>query len=235
MTIDDANIANLKSLWTKYGASPLLENKGLYIHHDWPHRCWFKQDLEPIENELDWLASVPSHAILPIWSMERLEKKVISLGYRCILQQVAMHKDLREVELRDELRAGFEILSVNTKTNLKEWVEVASDAFQYNVSLKAVEPLLGDRDVRILLGYQDNKAIACALLYKTGRHIGMHQVGVKQAHQGQGAAKYMMNQLIEVSLEWGGDYLVLQASPAGQPLYESLGFAPQFIINSYMK
>ncbi|MCV2403434.1 GNAT family N-acetyltransferase [Marinomonas sp. C2222] len=238
MTIDEANIANLKGLWTKYGAVSLIEYRGLNIHHDWPHRCWFNRDSAPAENGMAWLDNISSHAILPIWpceALEELEKKLVSLGYHCTLQQMAMYKDLREIELSDEQRANFEIVSVNTKVNLKEWCGIASDAFQYKVSLKAVETLLDDIDARILLGYQDNKAVACALLLKTGEYIGVHQMGVKQTYQGKGIAKYMMNQLIKESAGWGGRYLVLQASASGQPLYESLGFSSQFLIKSYMK
>ncbi len=71
--------------------------------------------------------------------------------------------------------------------------------------------------------------------YKTGDTIGIHQVGVKPCFQGQGIARHLMAALLMRCQNWQAKRAVLQASSAGLPLYQSLGFNSQFIIKSYQQ
>ena len=63
----------------------------------------------------------------------------------------------------------------------------------------------------------------------------MHQVSVSPSFQGQGIAKWLMINLLNQSVDWQAENIVLQASTMGKPLYDKLGFKGQFFINNYQK
>jgi ribosomal protein S18 acetylase RimI-like enzyme len=95
-------------------------------------------------------------------------------------------------------------------------------------------PLLNDPDIEIYLGTVNEKPAVSALLFKTDNVTGLHQMGVKNAFQGQGLAKKAMHLLIDKAVKHQSDYMVLQASPMGLPLYQSLGFESIFELK-YLK
>ncbi|HTF97185.1 MAG TPA: GNAT family N-acetyltransferase [Cellvibrio sp.] len=70
---------------------------------------------------------------------------------------------------------------------------------------------------------------------KPATSSGLTLIGVRENFRGQGIAKNIMQQVIQVSIAMGGKYLTLQASAAGEPLYRNLGFTPQFLIRNYRK
>lgn len=72
-------------------------------------------------------------------------------------------------------------------------------------------------------------------MYKTGDVIGVHLIGVPAEYRGKGIARAIMNYVIQLSIEIGSQYLTLQASSAGEPLYRSLGFKEQFLIKNYRR
>lgn len=84
---------------------------------------------------------------------------------------------------------------------------------------------------RVLLAYnKDSQPVATGLLFKTGAVVGIHQIGVPAEHQGRGYATQMMRILIQYADQWQADSVVLQASTAGRPVYQKLGFVEQFLI-----
>jgi len=259
MHIDKANITNLTGLWKKYGSRP-INGGALPLQHaniHWPHRCWLDWSRGDIVytmlghlNDTSWLKYVPKSAILPIWPMvsdnengdaalfEKLliEKQLQEKKWICTFEQTAMYMKLQEETACLSLtRPGFQVIPVRTSEDIKKWVDIGSEAFAYRIDLPVIENLFNDKDIQILLGWQDEQAVACALLYKTGDIIGIHQVGVKQTFQGQGIARCFMQAILAACTMWQGKYIVLQASQAGQPLYEKLGFTAQFTIKNYQR
>lgn len=254
MYIDEANLNNLTGLWKKYGSRPINEDALplLHTHLHWPHRCWFDWSKDDIgyslgySNHSLWLEDVPESAIIPVWSVTSdnedenatpfIEKQLLDKKWICAFEQLAMYKELQEETRCLPLpRPGFQVMPVRTFADIKKWVDIGSEAFAYHIAPSVIENLFNDKDIRILVGWQDKQAVASALLYKTGDIIGLHQVAVKHAFQGQGIARCFMQEIIAASALWQGKYIVLQASQAGQPLYESLGFIAQFTIKNYQR
>lgn len=243
MGIDEANLMNLMSLWKKYGARLINQNKfpALYSNIGWPHRCWFTLGEDHLiadhADDFSWLAALPEPVIIPVWpTTSRLEKKLREEQWVCVFNQLAMYLplDARTTHLPPK-RPGFQVMPVRSPEDVKRWVDIGSEAFAYPIDHKVIAYVLDDLDIRLLIGWQDEQAVASALLYKTGNILGVHQFAVKPDFQGQGIARSFMQALIAMSASWRGKYVVLQASQAGQPLYESLGFAEQFVINNYQK
>lgn len=260
MYIKKANLSNLTSLWEKYGAR---EIKGstlptLYASTHWPHRCWLDWEslaVDEIDSSLAgdaWLDKVPETMILPVWSMigadanrnsARLKEQIIDRQleekkWLCAFQQTAMYLPLQLQEGASYLPlpcSGFQVNRVRSGEEIVKWIEIASEAFAYSIDRVVIEKLTNDNTIQILTASQNEQVIACALLYKTGNSIGVHQLGVKKAFQGKGVARRFMLEIIAICALWQGKVIVLQASKEGRPLYESLGFKAQFLIKNYKK
>ena len=56
---------------------------------------------------------------------------------------------------------------------------------------------------------------------------------VEQEFRGRGVGKALMNRAVQVAEELGARTIRLDATPLGQPLYESLGFVPQYALTRY--
>jgi ribosomal protein S18 acetylase RimI-like enzyme len=259
MHINEGNLFNLTGLWKKYGARPIAADTLplVYANANWPYRCWASWSETDIidgiprqSDDIAWLNTLPNTAILPIWQLTNaneqklaapfeslhIEQHLLAHDWRCTFEQLAMYMQLHvSLPCLPQSRPGFTMTYVRSFDEIKTWVEIGSEAFGYTINRGVIENLLDDENIQILLGWQDEIAVCCALLYKTGDFIGVHQVGVKHAFQGQGIARCLMQQIIKNGLLWQGKYIVLQASRSGQPLYESLGFKAQFKIKNYQK
>jgi GNAT superfamily N-acetyltransferase len=257
MHLNQANLANLTGLWKKYGSCPGNTLPFVYSNARWPYRCWIEWSGEVITygmqepvDDFTWLNNIPSSAILPVWqitkdsgsdaatalALQLLDKYLLENDWRCSFEQLAMYLELSTCSsYLVKPRSGFRVIPVRTLAEVKTWVEIGSEAFNYTIDYGVIEDLRDDEDIQMLLGWQDGQAVCCALMYKTGEFIGIHQVGVKQVFQGQGIARCFMQHIIQRCVQWQGKYVVLQASQLGRPLYESLGFSAQFKIKNYQK
>ena len=259
MDINQANLKNLTQLWRKYGVQDIALSKPLSgtvltVNHHWPHRVWqsalISKSLNDSDHLLKCLDQIPecfiSHATVPVCSFNEqtnasdLEQHLAKNNWQCAFQQTAMYLSVEQVDTQPfSKRDDFSIEKVTSLEQLSTWVSIASEAFGYAIDQTVFEKLLHDADIQILLGMLGNEgnsvAVATALLYREGSVIGLHQMGVAKGFQGQGIAKKMMHGLIEQCVVQQDEYLVLQASQAGKPLYDSLGFKGQFEIRNYRR
>jgi GNAT superfamily N-acetyltransferase len=256
------NLSNLTSLWKKYGAQVIERNTPPLLHANtrWPHRCWLDlgrlscDGIDPIvlghTNDNAWLEQVPESAVFPIWPMmidkgdchaglfepQGIETRLIEKDWACTFEQTAMYLSLEAgADYAPKAHPEFQVKTVRTPEDVAAWIDIGSEAFDYRIDRSVIETFINDEDVQLLLGCHNDQAIACALLYKTGDVIGVHQVGVMQAFQGKGVARRLMLNILSACALWQGRYVVLQASEAGKPLYDSLGFEAQFLIRNFQK
>ena len=256
------NLVNLISLWQCYGAKQLhtIKQYRLKQNHDWPHRVWFDnpQDAahspsEPISNHQlhSLLSQLRPGSIFPTWPASIIKERDAnaqatqqtinqylskhSEHWTLNFQQTAMYLPLHHEIKLPEPNIALSISRISTSEDIAHWVEIGSKAFGYQINFQVIQQLSLNFDIHLLLARLDQKPVACGLLYQTGKIIGIHQVGMAPEFQGQGLAKAFMMDMIKSCLELGGDYAVLQASTAGKPLYQKLGFSEQFVIDNYQK
>ncbi|WP_105255230.1 GNAT family N-acetyltransferase [Pseudoalteromonas sp. T1lg75] len=247
MDINQANIANLTSLWERYGAAPLADESTwpFKVNHVWPHRCWHP---EPGSlTSMAPLAEARAGVMFPLWpdlhgvSLQFPKERELALkhaGWDCVLVQTAMYLPLSVSDYpptSDNAVTSAELVvrNITRVEEVSSWIEVVNEAFGYRVDARAIGPLLECEQAQLYVGLWAGEVVASALLYYTGEVVGLHQVALKQTHQGQGLAKSMMQDLLRLAVASGAQYMVLQASAAGRPLYENLGFITQFEIRSY--
>jgi ribosomal protein S18 acetylase RimI-like enzyme len=259
MHIDEANLSNLTKLWHQYG-SQLVKADTLPIliaNIGWPRRCWIDSMVRSDDdsnhhlgnvNNNQWVKNIPGSATFSLWptlssnnnlplskcGMQVIEQSLLDQHWHCAFEQTAMYLTLSgDAKHVLQTRTGFKVRAVDTFEDIKVWVDISSDAFANQIDLRVIQQLINLDDIQLLLGWENNQAVASGLLYKTGDIIGVHQVGVKQAFQGKGLAKCLMLDIIAACAQWQGKYVVLQASQAGKPLYEKLGFKSQFLIKNF--
>jgi hypothetical protein len=232
MSIDQQNIHNLTALWNKYGTKSIAHegNSTLLATLGWPYRSW----LEGENNLALQISATPKSHRITSWPyplpkannvapISRLDE-----NWHLEFEQTAMYLKLNEITLPTEQQNNLDLRIVKDAESLTQWLQISSEAFGYEMDQEVFKPLLTDCDIEIYLGYLNQKPAVSALLYKTGNVTGLHQMGVKKAFQGQNAAKSAMYLLLARAQQQRSEFMVLQASKMGLPLYLKLGFQAQF-------
>ena len=248
MHIDTANLNNLTQLWQRYGARSFYEEDQLQLHKNisWPNRVWADIAGSVSANSLKIAANNASEgALFPLWHAFTEEGSATpqvsidtlvhgSRDWQLAFQHTAMVlqlADRQSTNTSNSAHKQLHIKQLSDAADVAAWVATGSKAFGYTIDEKVIMPLLSCDDMQLLLAYdEDSHPVATALLFKTGDVVGIHQIGVPADHQGKGYATQMMHFLIQSAQSWQAQYVVLQASEAGRPVYQKLGFVDQFLI-----
>ena len=80
----------------------------------------------------------------------------------------------------------------------------------------------------MVLALDGNEPVSCAFVTVIGRTLGLFDMMTPPRHRRRGAARALLGTALSsaaAELEGGIDGILFWASPAGRPLYESLGFS----------
>lgn len=242
-----ANIDNLIALWRALGGrAENGQGRGIArLHPAWPRRCWFDTGDAAAHPEqvAAVLTRLPAGYIVPLWDSpiaQVLRPALAAEGFAAVFRQTAMTLDLAEYtaagdaagSLRDGRRLTLQRVG---DADVRNWCSVGAAAFDYPIEPGVISRALGAPGLELYLARLDNTAVATGLLWRTGEVVGIHQVGVPRKFRGLGIARTLMRQLLDRSVDCGAARVVLQASDEGEPLYRSLGFAAQFVIENYAR
>ena len=84
-----------------------------------------------------------------------------------------------------------------------------------------------------LIAELDGVAVGTTVVTAFDAVAWISMVLVEQSFRGRGVGKALMNRAVQVAEELGCTTIRLDATPLGQPLYESLGFVPQYELTRY--
>jgi ribosomal protein S18 acetylase RimI-like enzyme len=84
--------------------------------------------------------------------------------------------------------------------------------------------LLGHRDVRLYVGYHDDEPVVAGLGVRVDTTIGIYNIATVPDARRRGYGTAMTERIIHDGARDGCDVAVLQASEAGKPVYERMGF-----------
>lgn len=84
-----------------------------------------------------------------------------------------------------------------------------------------------------LVAELDGVAVGTAVVTAFEAVAWISMVLVEQEFRGRGVGKALMNRAIQVAEELGAKSIRLDATPLGRPLYEALGFVPQYELTRY--
>lgn len=232
-----ANVLNQSALWKLMGATPVeVQGEQWWQSNSWPYRLWPDSMGASVSGaEVQTVLQIGHcKTVVPVWTEQGTNEVCADYvdGLTLSGQLVQMYLDLK-LEHSPGYSPSITLLDVCDDAMLHDWWQICQQAFGYDIDIKVIRTLRGHNEVRLLLATQGKQAVGTAVLYKTGNVVGLHQLGVAKAVQGQGVARQMMEQLIPMARQWQASYMMLQASSAGLGLYEKLGFERQGVLHNF--
>ncbi|MCC2616093.1 GNAT family N-acetyltransferase [Aestuariibacter halophilus] len=233
------NINNLQTLWHAYGASSL---GNLLLSHQWPNKIWMSEqartDTPATLSQLLTLLKLHPQHVLSVWCPEDNKNLTNALPLQPQTQLTAM-----ALSLDEQAQSETETIAVNsTTTSLQrmssprqqsDWCTLCSAGFGYQVSVRAITNACRHHNAELLALTDHSIPVATALVLRTGKTLGIHQVAVPPEHRGKGYAKTLMQHIVWQAAQQSVNLLVLQASDMGRSLYQSMGFESLATINHY--
>lgn len=126
---------------------------------------------------------------------------------------------------------GHRLQIVRDHQDLKAYAKVIQDAFDKPSELCDImygsEAALIQENVRALVLYNGNVPVGAATTIRSGDTAGIYYVGTVKAAQGKGIGACLTTAATNLGFEMGAKAVILQASLAGEPLYERLGYRTQ--------
>jgi len=93
-----------------------------------------------------------------------------------------------------------------------------------------------------LLAFKDNKVVANATLHRVGygwrKHLGILRIVVEPAFHGKGLGTLMINELVDLSHEFGLEKLMVEfplRAHGALAMFKKAGFSPRAVIEGLMK
>jgi ribosomal protein S18 acetylase RimI-like enzyme len=131
----------------------------------------------------------------------------------------------------------FQIRRVTGAAALEDHRAVVTEGFGVARSV-AVETsghgLLDAPECTIYVGYREGTRVASGLGWRSGRVIGVYSIATVPAARRRGYGEAMTARVVADGIAAGCDVAVLQASEAGRPIYERLGFRVDVRYNAYV-
>lgn len=238
-----ANFGNLTDLWQRFGATGIALAEGEVLNRSiaWPNRVWFPPDSQPARLQ-PWriaVGSAPPDATFVVWDTERASAQswfagLPTLGLAPASELTAMAMPATGIDSRAKTTLAVE--TIIDSSGAQRWSELCSRCFGYRINDRVITTAASQPDVWLMSGLWQGKAVATALLYRTGQVAGVHQVGVDPEYRGRGIARAMMQRALGMAtLRWSPSLFVLQASAQGRGLYQQLGFRQQFQLGLFRR
>jgi len=133
---------------------------------------------------------------------------------------------------------GFEIRRVTDEAGVEDHRAVVTAGFGVVRSVAvgtAGLDLLGSAECTIYVGYADGVAVTSGMGWRSGRTIGVYAISTVPAARRLGYGEAMTARVVADGIAAGCDVAALQASEAGRPIYERLGFRVDVRYNAYVR
>jgi N-acetylglutamate synthase len=126
--------------------------------------------------------------------------------------------------------SAFQVARVVSSQDLAGVRRVFAESHDYDPDLVARmwgTELLDRADVGGWLAWDGYEPVSCVFVTRVGRSLGVFDMMTPTRHRRRGAARAVLTQALLDATAWdnaAADAVAFWASPAGRPLYESLGF-----------
>ena len=236
-----ANIDNLTELWKLMGSKACLIEGGRQVHisDGWPYRCWHdpQQHHHNQKSSCD-ISKLENSYTVPVWNLDNSDTKPLRIilaesGFGIATEQLAMYLDLDNHYFFKQ--PEFVLRNVHSEQEINTWIRTAERAFGYSINSAVIHRIAKQEEVNLYMAFINKQPAATAKIYKTGKVMGIHQLGVVPEFRRRGLAKKIMQNLIWIGSNTRCRVITLQASSEAKELYSDAGFKYQFSIFNYRK
>lgn len=127
--------------------------------------------------------------------------------------------------------SAFQVRRVRSAEDRAGAQRVLLETHDYHPDLVAAmwgSALLDRPDVGGWVAWDGDEPVSSAYVTRVGRSLGVFDMMTPPRHRRRGAGRAVLATALAEAWTWGGtdaDYVAFWASPAGRPMYESMGFA----------
>jgi GNAT superfamily N-acetyltransferase len=238
--IDDAElrrraIAGLRDEVEAFGSghpeSRLIERDGLLasVTPATPQRSLFNsvyfEDAAVLRAELDALAAAYDEAGVAAWTVwvtdedRETAELLAGRGHALDAEPRAMALDLEDLAPEPEAPDGIEPRPCDAATA----ADLNDRAYGYDIpAFRAA--LAGETGIRWHAAYREGEPVSCIGAIEVGDDCCVTGVATPPEHRGAGIASWLLCRALAEARERGTRTASLQATKAGAPIYERLGF-----------
>jgi GNAT superfamily N-acetyltransferase len=175
----------------------------------------------------------------PMMDQEDLRNALREKGYGLAFTAPVLVGSLEEPLPLKSLQ-NFDIREVGVQ-KLSEWILPIQEAFQTTAEdallyqeahLRALQK---KADFRHFVAYDDGKPVSAATLSLSPYGARLDDLGTLPAYQNKGFGTAMALHRMKIAKNLGYDWICLEASEQGDPLYRKIGFQELYCIKVYKK
>ena len=124
----------------------------------------------------------------------------------------------------------YALTKVTTSQHVTDYAAVIQDAFDKSPEVVSAmysgdASLIGD-EVSAWLIYHQKQPVAAATTIISGHTAGIYYVGTVKEERGKGLGAWITSAATNAAFDLGAERVILQASLAGEKVYQKLGFEP---------
>lgn len=164
-----------------------------------------------------------------LWIREGVDDALMAAGRRAGLRDVGGPPAMGLASIRSvpDPPAGLEVTAVTDAAGIDVHCELLSRAFGMPAAIAhrlVNEQTVTDPTVGVVIGHVGGVPVSTALVCVSGATAGVYNVATPPEHQREGYGAALTWAAIAEGQRRGCDHAILQASAAGRPVYEAMGF-----------
>ncbi len=124
---------------------------------------------------------------------------------------------------------NYTINIINRENDLRLWIQVVEPTLLKGGKLdeNIIFGLSKNKNVRFMAGLWNGKMVSTAMILKHQNSAGVYLITTLPEFQRKGLGKQITIEALNLAYQMGCDHAVLQATPSGLSVYQSIGFTKQ--------
>jgi len=159
-----------------------------------------------------------------------------------VATQTGMAMDLSNLSETNILPEGVEVVEISEASQLLPWFTLFNVCFEQAPALgrlmaERYEKVFLNRELpmRHYIAYLKGRPAATASFYSESKVTGIYNIVTAPEAQGKGIGEFMTRHVLLEGKKRGDAIAILQATPAGEPVYERIGFERSSSFDLYIK
>jgi ribosomal protein S18 acetylase RimI-like enzyme len=195
------------------------------------------------QNERESMAALKQHIAegkAPNWLIlnhtSGQNEWLLKNGFEKKNESTGMAVDLAEVQPDLPALDGLTISTVADNTGLNDWAETVSAGMwrgEVDLERAAFLKLIEQGDIQCYVAYLDQQPVATSMLYLSAGVAGIYLVSTRPEYRKRGIGTIMTLIPLQAARRLGYKVGILQATEAGKPVYERIGFREICTFNYY--